>query len=391
MVPTWKLSAVQVLALSAAGVAMGAWVQRRIPVLGRLNIPGPVIGGLLYALAALLLRDRVLNFDMDASLRDLLILAFFTTVGWNARISLLRAGGSAVLLVLVAALLGALAQGVLGIALAKVLSVNPLLGVLTGPVTLAGGPATAIAFGRTFEQMGLENAVTIGAASAIFGIVCGGLLGGPLGGWLIRRHQLYSSAAAAQGGGGPAAGGTGLLMPAILAIAVSMGIGSILSAGIESMGITLPAYIGAMIVAAVFANLDEKFGWPGIAPARVSEAGGVALSLFIVMALLTLRLWELQTLAGPLLVMLAAQAPLTLLLAWGTFRLMRGGYEGAVIASGYTGFMLGITANALACMGELQSKYGPAPKAFLTVPIVGAFLVDFTNALVITVLANLLK
>jgi glutamate:Na+ symporter, ESS family len=389
MVPTWKLSAVQVLALSAAGVAMGAWVQRRIPVLGRLNIPGPVIGGLLYAVLALLLRDRVLNFDMDASLRDLLILAFFTTVGWNARVSLLRAGGRAVLLVLLAALGGALAQGLLGIALAKLLLVNPLLGIMTGPVTLAGGPATAIAFGRTFEQMGLENAVTIGAASAIFGIVCGGLLGGPLGGWLIRRHQLRSSAEAAAEGG-PLIGGTGLLMPAILAIAVSMGIGSILSAGIERMGVTLPAYIGAMVVAAVFANLDEKFGWPGIAQARVSEAGGVALSLFIVMALLTLRLWELQALAGPLLLMLAAQVPLTLLLAWGTFRLMRG-YEGAVIASGYTGFMLGITANALACMEELQSKYGPAPKAFLTVPIVGAFLVDFTNALVITVLANLLK
>ncbi|HYO79755.1 MAG TPA: sodium/glutamate symporter [Bryobacteraceae bacterium] len=393
MAPTVKLSAIQVLAFSAFGVVLGSWLKRRIPVLDYLNIPAAIVGGLIYSLAVLILRDRWMNVDMDLALRDLLMIAFFTTIGMGASISLVRTGGPQVALFFALATVGAVLQNVVGIAGATALGLDALMGIVSGSVALTGGPATALSFGPTFERMGVAGATTLGVSSAMFGITAGGLLGGFIGGSLIRRHGLQSPRARAiseQTEVEAQLTERGLLRNVIL-IAVAMGIGSVISAWFTERQITLPAYIGAMIAAAVLRNLDDRFRFAGVSQEHMDALGNVALSLFIVMALLTLRLWELVHLALPMLVLLFAQIALVWLMCVGTFRLMGRDYEAAVMAGGFCGFMLGTTANAMACMSVLTEKYGPAPRAFIVVPLVGASLIDFTNATVIVQMANMLK
>ncbi|MBZ5622051.1 MAG: sodium/glutamate symporter [Acidobacteriia bacterium] len=406
MIPTWKLNAEQVLGLACWGVLMGVWLKRKLPLLDRLNIPVSIAGGMVFALAALLLRDRYVNLEADLVLRDMLMVAFMTTIGLSARLQLLREGGVQVVRLLVIGSIGAILQNLLGMGLAKALSVDPRLGILAGSVALTGGPATAIAWGGTFEQRGLVGASAVAMASATFGIAVAGLIGGYIGGRLIRRHGLKaggaavtarSPVAAAQGqspeadetGRGPA---SARLLPTVIVMGIAMGIGNLLSLAMKRGGLILPSYIGAMIVAAIIRNLDDRFGFTRITQPTVDSLGRIALYLFIVMALLTLRLWELAHLALPLVVILAAQVALCWLMCITmSFRVMGRDYESAVMAAGFCGFMLGITANAIACMEELVEKYGPAPQAFLVVPVVGAFLIDFTNSLIITVMANLLR
>ena len=392
MPATVKLNAIQVLALSAFGVVLGNWLKRRIPLLEYLNIPAAIVGGLIYSLLVLVLRDRWMNFDMDLVLRDILMIAFFTTIGMGASINLVRKGGPQVLWFFILATVGAVLQNAVGIAGATALGLDALLGIVSGSVALTGGPATALSFGPTFERMGVAGATTLGVSSAMFGITAGGLLGGFIGGSLIRRHGLQ----------GPRGHGASkfereaplfetTLLRNVVVLAVAMGLGSLVSAWFTAQQITLPAYIGAMLVAAVLRNVDDRFRFAGISQEHMDAVGNIALSLFIVMALLTLRLWELVHLALPMFVLLFAQIVLVWLMCIGTFRLMGKDYEAAVMAGGFCGFMLGTTANAMACMSVLTDKHGPAPRAFIVVPLVGASLIDFTNATVIVQMANLLK
>ncbi|HSI06918.1 MAG: sodium/glutamate symporter [Myxococcota bacterium] len=412
--PLIELSAVQVLAVACFGVLLGTFIKHRAPIFDRLNIPAPIVGGLVFAVAILLMRDRVLNVKLDNSLQDILMVAFFTTVGMGASLSLLKRGGVQVAIFFGIASAGALLQDLLGIGLAKLLGVSPLLGIVAGSVALTGGPATALAFGKTFEEMGVAGASAIGVAAAMFGISAGGLLGGFLGGRLIEGRKLErgrgtspnpvtAEAEAVAYQGQPASmeapvpmhdeseAEENALLRTVLAVGVAMGLGTLVSKGIAQAGITVPMYIGAMIVAAVIRNLDERFGWLKIQQHRMDAVGNVALQIFIVMALMTLKLWTLIDLAGPFLVMLLCQIILVALMVVGVFVLMGRDYEAAVMAGGFTGFMLGTTANAMACMDVLVKKYGPAPRAFIVVPIVGAFLIDPVNALFITTLANIFK
>jgi ESS family glutamate:Na+ symporter len=387
LVPTLKLTGIQLLGLAGLGAAAGIWIKRRVPVLDRLNVPAPIAGGMLYALLALALRDRVVNLDADTSLRDLLQIAFFTTIGLSVRVEALRRGGSALVWLLAAASAGALLQNLLGIGLAKALGIDARIGILAGSVSLAGGPATSLAFGFTFEHMGVTGATTIAIAAATFGITVSGLIGGYIGGSLIERRKLLSSGATPTAAASREAAGS--LMNAGIMIAIAMGLGSLVSLGVQRTGVILPAYIGAMAVAALMRNLDDRYRFARIGQFEVDEIGRVTLHLFIVMALVTLRLWELAHLAGPMLILLAAQVALVWLLCVTlVFRVMGRDYDAAVSAAGFCGFMLGITANAVAVMEELVEKYGPAPRAFLVVPVVGAFLIDFTNSLIITAMAN---
>jgi ESS family glutamate:Na+ symporter len=412
---TLKLNAVQVLALSALGVAGGIWIKRKLPVLDRLNIPASVVGGLGYALIALFLRDRYLNFDMDLYLRDILMVGFFTTVGLSASLRLLKKGGVQVVWFLVLASIVTVFQNVLGLTLANVLALPSLLGIITGSVALAGGPATALAFGPEFEKMGAAGASSVGIAAAMFGIVAGGLLGGSIGGRLITRHQLKSNP---RNGGDveqivyeddkPGPEPTHIsqegesehspLLNNVIAVAISMGIGTLVSPWLEQLGraagietFKLPAYVGSMIAAGFIRNLDDKFKFARISQHEVDNIGNIALSLFIVMALLTLRLWELFNLALPLVGILLAQVVLIWAMCNLVYYLMGRDYEAAVMSGGFCGFMLGTTANSLACMQVLVEKFGPAPRAYIVVPLVGAFFIDFTNAIIITTMANLVR
>ena len=412
IVPTWKLSAVQVLALGCLAVALGAWLKKKLPVLDRLCIPTSIVGGMVFAVVALALHDRTINFEADTALRDLMMVAFMTTIGLNARLELIRRGGAKVILMLGLASGGALLQNLLGIGLARLLGVNPLIGILSGSVALAGGPATAAAFGPTFEKWGVAGATELATASATFGIAVSGLVGGYIGSRLIRRHQLRKadadstssssspfSASSSSGASTPQVEdeekrdqGTFALLQTVLVIGVAMGLGNLISIGMVQMHWTLPSYIGAMIAAAIIRNLNDRFRFFRIAQPRVDDCAVIALYMFIVMAVITLQLWKLAALALPLIVMLLTQVGLCwLMCVTACFYLMGRKYESAVMASGFCGFMLGITANAVACMEELVEKFGPAPQAFLVVPIVGAFLIDFVNALIITGMGNLVR
>ena len=382
------------LALGCLGVALGAWLKKKIPLLDRLCIPTSIVGGMVFALLVLLLRDRVVNFDPDPTLRDLLMIAFMTTIGLNARWQLIRRGGVQVISLLALASLGAVAQNLLGIGLAKLMSVNPLVGILAGSVSLTGGPATSVAFGSTFEKMGVDGATELALASATFGIAVSGLVGGYIGSRLIRRRSLRPEAAPETSATPLSEGGSGAgtLLATVLVIGVAMGAGNLISLGFARLGILLPGYIGAMIAAAALRNLNDRFPLVRISQDAINQCAVIALYLFIVMAVLTLQLWKLAHLALPLLVMLAAQVVLCwLMCVTACFYAMGRDYESAVMASGFCGFMLGVTANAVACMEELVEKFGPAPRSFLVVPIVGAFLIDFTNALVITIMANFVR
>lgn len=388
MSTVWKLNSAQILALACLAIALGEWLKRRLPLLDRLDIPVPIAGGMAFALAALALHGRVINFDGDTSLQTLLMIAFMTTIGLNARVELIRRGGVGVVKLLAIASLGAFLQNVLGMSVAKALGVDPRLGILTGSVALAGGPATAAAFGGTFERLGVCGASSVALASATFGIAVAGLIGAYIGARLARRKKIPRLPHSAPDPPASAVAASNMLTAALI-IGVSVGLGNLLSLAIERMGVILPAYIGAMIVGAMARNLDDRFGFARVSQADIDALGRIALYLFIAMALINLRLWEIAHLAAPILVLLAAQVAFCWLMCVALcYRAMGADYEAAVTTAGFCGFMLGITANAVACMEELVEKLGPAPQSFLVVPIVGAFLIDFTNSIIITAMAN---
>ncbi len=320
----------------------------------------------------------------------------------GASLALLRAGGLQVVIFLLFATVFCFVQNFLGIAIAEGFGQNPLLGVMAGSVTLVGGPATGLAFAPLLEDAGLVGAGTLALTSATFGIVCGGLTGTPVGTWLVRRFDLKPSAAARGGTGEQPDKPVTLVVEAdredsplimnMIVLAVAMGIGSILSRWFTDLGLTLPAYIGAMMVASVFRNIDDATGWLKIDPGAMDFVGGFALNIFLVVALMDLKLWQLAGQALPLFVILVAQVVVIVIFALtASFRLMGRDYDSAVMASGFIGFALGTTANAVVNMRALVTKYGPAPRAFLVVPLVGAFFIDFANAIIITFFVNWLR
>ena len=401
------LDMMQTVALAAVVLFVGYGVRRRVGVLDRFNVPAPVVGGFLFAAAALALRQTgVLTFQFDVALQTPFMVAFFTTIGLGASLGLLRVGGPQVLLFWgLASLLAAVQNGV-GIALARLLGVNPLLGVLTGSITMTGGHGTGAAFGKLLEeQYAFPGAVTLAMAAATFGLVSGGLIGGPVGTRLIRRFGLTPRPAAAPppalehaaldeeidtepAGEAPTAY---TLLKTLTVILVAMWAGSLLSAWLGRY-VTLPGYIGAMLCAAAFRNVADATGLVRIEQRTVDDLGTIALSLFLAMALMSLRLWELLGLALPMVLMLAAQVAVTAAFAlFVTYRLMGRDYDAAVMAGGHCGFGLGATPNAVANMTALTERFGPAPRAFLVLPMVGAFFIDFTNALIITTYLNLVR
>ncbi|HEX6435175.1 MAG TPA: sodium/glutamate symporter [Gemmatimonadales bacterium] len=402
-----KLDLLQTLTLAGLVYWLGIQLQKRIAIINRLNIPSAVVGGLLFTTLVLVLRQWSVSIQLDTTLQPTLSVAFFTSIGMGASLALLRAGGIQVLIFLVLATLFCLVQNFLGITIALGFEENPLLGVMAGSVTLVGGPATGLAFAPVFEEAGLRGAGPLALTAATAGIVCGGLVGGPVGTRLINRFGLKPTLAATTAARSEAESGLrdqpeiliveveredSSFIRNLVVLALAMAVGSIVSAQIQSLGITLPAYIGAMLVASVLRNIDDVSGWLRIDQRAMEFAGNLALNIFLVVALMNLKLWELAGLALPLLVILAAQVLVVVLFALTvSFRVMGKDYESAVMSSGFIGFVLGTTANAVANMRALVARFGPAPRAFLVVPLVGAFFIDFTNALIITFFVNWLK
>jgi ESS family glutamate:Na+ symporter len=405
---TLKLDMIQTVALAAVVLFAGYGIRRRVGFLDRFNIPAPVVGGFLFAASSLALRSSgLMLFEFDATLRDPLMIAFFTTIGLGASLGLLKVGGPQVLVFWVLASVLAALQCAMGLAFAMGMGVHPFLGLIAGSVTMTGGHGTGAAFGRLMEtEYGFPPAVTLAMAAATFGLVSGGLLGGPVATSLIRRYHparvpsaVSRDAAAVTAHfdsldeeidvepAGPAPTSYTLLK-VITIILIAMWLGGLLSGWLRQY-VTLPAYIGAMIVAAVLRNTAEATRLLRIEQRVVDDLGTIALSLFLSMALMTLRLWDLLDLAIPTLVILAAQVTMTAAFAYFiTFRVMGRDYDAAVMAAGHCGFGLGATPNAVANMDAIVQRFGSAPRAFLVVPMVGAFFIDLTNSLIITTFIN---
>ena len=392
-----ELNAVHTLALAGIALFLGYALCRVIPLLSRYNLPPPVIGGLVFALIAWAAHARGTTWvALDTSLQPALMIAFFTSIGFNASARLLKISGRQVALFLLLASGFAVLQNLLGMAVAIGFGLHPLFGVLAGSTTLTGGPATGLAFSPLFERAGVSGAASIAVASAMAGIVCGGLLGGPVATWFIRRNGLTSvrpsdhhapdEAVAVEVATESQREYTAL--KSIVILLVAMWLGAWVSKLITSTGVTLPAYVGAMLAGALLRNLDDSRGWLGLSVATLELIGNVCLSLFLAVALMNLKLWELAGLAAPLLLNLALQSALVAVFCGVVFRVMGRDYDAAVMGGGFIGFMLGTTANAMAVMRTLVERYGVAPRAFLVAPLVGAFFIDFTNALIITGFIN---
>ncbi|MBP7777305.1 MAG: sodium/glutamate symporter [Acidobacteria bacterium] len=406
---TLKLDLIQTLAVATLVLFAGYGVRRRVGVLDRFNIPAPVVGGVLFATLALGLRQSgVVALEFDTLLQGPFMVAFFTSIGLGASLVLLKKGGPQVALFWLVASALAILQNAVGIGLATALGVDPLIGLISGSITMTGGHGTGVAFGQLLqEQYQVAGAVTLAMAAATFGLVGGGLIGGPVGTRLVARLGLRPA------GGAPselarAAEHASLdaeinteptgeaptaysLLQMLTVILACMAAGGVLSGWLGNF-ITLPGYIGAMLAAAVFRNLADATGLLRIQARTVDDLGTIALSLFLTMALMTLRLWELFDLAVPMVVILAAQVAMVAAVSyWITFRVMGRDYDAAVMAAGHCGFGLGATPNAVANMSAITERYGAAPRAFLVLPMVGAFFIDFSNAIIITAYLNILR
>ncbi|MGY0559069.1 sodium/glutamate symporter [Lysobacter sp. A421] len=397
-----RLDAVETVALGGLALMGGYALCRAIPVFRRYNLPEPVVGGLVVALIVMFFHGQGTTlFELDTSLQTPLMVAFFTTLGINASFALLRISGRQVAIFLGLATGFVVVQNLVGLGVAAMFDLHPLFGVLVGSATLAGGPATGLAFAPLFEEAGLVGAESIAITSAMAGIVCGGLVGGPVATVMIRRWRLKTP------GGHPTevpdvtelsvdpelsdAQREFSALKSIIFILVAMWLGVWIGRGFEALGLTLPAYIGAMLVGAAVRNLDDATGWIGLSVRTTDLIGNICLALFLAVALMNLKLWELAGMAMPLALNLVIQVAIVAAFCVVVFRAMGKDYDAAVMSGGFIGFMLGTTANAMAVMKTLVERYGVAPRAFLVAPLVGAFFIDFTNALIITGFMNFLE
>ncbi|MBY0315142.1 MAG: sodium/glutamate symporter [Bdellovibrionales bacterium] len=398
-----QLNALQTLAITAAVILFGRYLKNKWTLLDNYNLPTPVVGGLLFALVlyvAKITTGWTVTFDLV--FREPLMIAFFASVGYSASVKALKAGGIPVIFFFGITVLALLLQTGLGIMAAQSFGYPPLLGVLTSAVSLTGGPGTALAFAPLFEVRGVEHAATVGLSSAMGGIIVGGLIGSPITTFLIRKHKLSATPdqndeklphedarEALSDLEDKPKFFTQNSLKHVIGMLIIMGLGAWISTAINTTGITLPIYIGSMISAALIRNLDDVTDWFDIEDSSIEDIGNVCLSLFIAMSIVTLDLSQLQNTAVAILIFLVLQSVLTGLLAYTlVFKAMGKDYDAAVISGGFTGFMMGTTANAMANMNAITEKYGPSNKAYLVVPLVGTCFIDFVNAALVTFCIN---
>jgi len=371
---------------------LGRGLVTRVGFLRTYNIPEPVAGGLVVALLLLGLRALDLHVQFDTSLQTPLMLAFFATIGLSADIASLKKGGRIVGIFLLAVTGLLLAQNAMGIALAKALGLDPLMGLLSGSISLSGGHGTGAAWGATFsEKYGLASASELALAAATFGLVLGGLIGGPVARLLIKRVQTpgMEQEIPRTPKGFEQPNTERLITPSTMIetlalIAVSLMGGSLLNSMLHGTAFELPTFVCVLFVGVLLRNGLSLLGVYQVFEREVSVLGNVSLSLFLAIALMSLKLWDLAALALPFFVLLAAQTLVMALFAiFVTFRIMGSNYDAAVLAAGHCGFGLGATPTAIANMQAVTQRFGPSQIAFLVVPMVGAFFIDIINVIVI--------
>ncbi len=376
---------------------IGYFLKKRISILERFCIPAPVIGGVIIAVIVCVLHEtHVAEISFNSSLQEVCMVFFFTSVGFQADIKLLKTGGKSLVVFLFLVLLLVILQNTVAVGAAALLGMDKLLGLCTGSIPMTGGHGTSAAFGKILEEHGLSQASSLCIASATYGLVAGSVIGGPIAGRLIEKKNLldtvveddpYKDSSPARSKPDRVAG----YSIAAFQMAVVAGIGTALSMLLSRTGMTFPIYVGAMIVAAVVRNVGEMTGKIDIDMDKITDIGGIMLPMFLGIAMITMKLYELFSLALPLAVLLLIQ---TLLMAiysrYAVFNLLGADYDAAVIAAGFCGFGMGATPNAMANMQAVCAKYRPSFKAFMLIPIVGSVFADFINSTVITLFLNFL-
>ena len=392
---TLEFNMYQTLALAVVMLYIGTFLKRRIEFLETFCIPSPVIGGLLFAIVSCILyTSGIIGFSFDETLKNVCMVAFFTSVGFQANVKILKSGGVALLIFLGCVIGLIVAQNFLAVGLSKVLEISPFIGLCTGSISMVGGHGTAGAFGPVLEDLGLVGATTLCTAAATFGLVAGSLMGGPLGRRLILGKDLLKTAV--QADETPLVEeekkherSVSMYAPAAYQLAIAMGVGTVVSMLLSKTGMTFPVYIGAMIVAAIMRNWSEFTGQFTVHIGEINDIGGICLSIFLGIAMITLKLWQLAELALPLVVLLFGQTVLMFIFAYFIiFNVLGRDYDAAILSAGSCGFGMGATPNAMANMQVLTSKFAPSVKAYILVPIVGSMFADFINSLTITFFIN---
>lgn len=391
-----SLDMYQTLGMAVAVLFFGVFLKKRIKFLETFCIPSPVVGGLIFAIVSCILyATGIFEISFDETLKNVCMVIFFTSVGFQANLKVLKSGGLSLVVFLVCVIVLIISQNLVSVGLAKLVGVSPLIGLSTGSIPMVGGHGTAGAFGPVLEDLGISGASTLCTAAATFGLVAGSLMGGPIGRRLILKHDLLKTAvmeddATLVEDEKKHKRSVSMYAPATYQIAIAMGLGTIVSWALSKTGMTFPIYIGAMIVAAAMRNISEHTNLFTVNMGEINDIGGICLSLFLGIAMITLKLWQLASLALPLLILLAGQVALMFVFTYFVlFNVMGRNYDAAVLAAGTCGFGMGATPNAMANMQALTEKYVPSVKAYLLVPIIGSMFADFLNSLTITFFINL--
>ena len=395
-----NLTTIQTMALAVIVLYLGKTINNTFKFLKENCIPDAVTGGTLFSILTLIGHETgILSFVFEDNLRDVFMIAFFTTVGFSASIKLLKKAGLPVLMFLIAAVVLAVLQNVFGVAMAKFLHINLLIGLATGSLATTGGPGTAGAFGPIIEAVGAgqaEGATMVAMATATYALIAGSIIAGPICKRLINKYNLLNKKNEndlfESTGAKVEMLNAKRILPSGFQVVIAMGIGSLISNFLSSLGMVLPPYIGAMFAASIMRNLSDYTGKFEIDLDIISIIGSFTLAMFLSMTLMSFRLWELKELALPLILMLLGQTVLMGVFAYFvTFNLTGRDYDAAVMTGGHCGCGFGTTPKALANMEALTDKYLPSPKAFFVIPIVGGLFIDFFNAAIITFFINLVK
>ena len=394
------LSPRQTVIVAILVLFLGKYLTSKIAFLREYNIPEPVSGGLI---ASILFGILYAAFDLEVQfalgLRDALLITFFTTIGLSSKFSTLVRGGKPLLVLLVVAVAYLFVQNFVGLAVVGVTGQPTEIGIIGGSVSLTGGHGTAIAWAPRFmEQYGITNSMEVGIACATFGLILGGLIGGPIAKFLIAHYRLTPSNDTALTVGIPHERDETQIdyqrvLNTILMISVSVGIGLSLNELLEGWGLKLPDFVTCLFAGILVTNLGpmlfRRLDWPERSRplALISD---LSLGLFLAMSLMSLQLWTLAGIGGAILLLLVAQVVvITLFVVFVVFRLMGRDYDAAVMSAGYAGLALGATPTAIANMTAVTEKFGASAKAFVVVPLVGAFFIDISNALIIQFLLDL--
>lgn len=392
-----ELTNIQTMALAVLVLYLGKYINNTFKFLKENCIPDAVTGGTVFSIFTLIGHEaNLFSFVFEDTLREVFMIAFFTTVGFSASIKLLKKAGIPVLMFLIAAVGLTFFQNIAGIAMAKVLRVSLLIGLATGSLATTGGPGTAGAFGPIMESFGAPGATMVAMATATYALIAGSIIAGPLCKRLIEKHSLLekhkNSNSFESSGEKSETLITKRVIPTGFLLIIAMGVGSLISGFLNSLGLVLPSYIGAMFAATIIRNISDYSGKFEIDLDIISTIGSFTLAMFLSMTLMTFKLWELKELALPLVIMLIGQTILMGAFAYFvTFNITGRDYDAAIMTGGHCGCGFGTTPKALANMEALTERYLPSPKAFFVIPIVGSLFIDFFNAAIITFFINLVK